>query len=189
VLLPMVTDLDDVTQARHALEAAARELGIAPVPLGAMIETPSSALMAAELAGAVDFLSIGTNDLAQYTLAIDRGHPRLAGRLDALHPAVLRLIAQVAQAGRARGKPVSVCGALASDVDALPLLIGLGIREISATAASIPRLKRTARLLHAGECAELAQRALEQTSAAAVRDLTAVARARARAGAATGELP
>src|SRR6185437_12663026 len=99
------------------------------------------------LADACDFLSLGTNDLAQYTLAIDRGHARLAARLDALNPAVLRLIARVAEAARERGKSASVCGALASDVDALPLLVGLGIHEISATPAAIPRLKRVARSL------------------------------------------
>ncbi len=145
-----------------------------------MIETPASALLAPSLASECDFLSIGTNDLSQYTLAIDRGHARLAARLDALHPAVLRLIALVADAARARGIRASVCGALGSDVDALPMLIGLGIHEVSATPAAIPRLKRMARTLDAGECRELAQRALEQSTAQAVRELAAVARAHAR---------
>lgn len=144
-----------------------------------MIETPASALLAEQLAAHADFLSIGTNDLSQYTLAIDRGHPELARRLDALHPAVLRLIALVAEAGRSYGKSVSVCGALGSDVDALPILIGLGIHEISATPAMIPRLKRTVRSLDAAECRELAQRALEQPSAADVRSLALFARSRA----------
>jgi phosphoenolpyruvate-protein phosphotransferase len=181
VLLPMVTDLDDLKVARTMLADGARELGVAVPQLGVMIETPASALLAEQLADGADFLSIGTNDLSQYTLAIDRGHPELAKRLDALHPAVLRLIALVADAAHARGKSVAVCGALGSDVDALPILIGLGIHEISATPAIIPRLKRMVRLLDAAECAELAQRALEQETAAAVRDLAAYARARARA--------
>jgi phosphoenolpyruvate-protein kinase (PTS system EI component) len=98
---------------------------------------------------------------------------------------VLRLIAAVADAGRRAGKPVSICGAMGSDVDALPILIGLGITEVSATPATIPRLKRTVRRLDARECRELAQRALQQESAAAVRELAQVARARARAAAET----
>ncbi len=100
---------------------------------------------------------------------------------------MLRLIAVVADAGREAGKSVSVCGAMGSDVDALPILIGLGVNEISATPAMIPRLKRTVRLLDAGECRELAHRALEQQSAAAVRDLALYARGRARAAAQTAE--
>ncbi len=185
ILLPMVTDVADVRAVRELVDAGVRELGLARAPLiGAMIETPASALLAESLAEECDFLSLGTNDLSQYTLAIDRGHPQLAARLDALHPAVLRLIALVADAAAARGKVASVCGALASDVDALPMLIGLGIHEISATAAAIPRLKRMARALDAAECRELARRALEQTTAAAVRELAAVARARARAASA-----
>ncbi len=184
-MLPMVTDVADVRAVRALVAEASRELGMTRTPaIGVMIETPASALLADSLAGECDFLSIGTNDLSQYTLAIDRGHPQLAARLDALHPAVLRLIALVADAARAQGKVASVCGALGSDVDALPLLIGLGIHEISATAAAIPRLKRMVRALDAAECRELALRALEQTTAAAVRELAAVARARARSASA-----
>lgn len=183
ILLPMVTDVADVRLVRTLLAEAAGELGFAQAPpLGAMIETPASALLAASLAAECDFLSIGTNDLSQYALAIDRSHPRLAARLDALHPAVLRLIAMVSEAARERGRTASVCGALGSDVDALPMLIGLGIHEVSATPAAIPRLKRVARALDASACRELARRALEQSTAAAVRELAAVARAQAREG-------
>ena len=171
VLLPMVTDAEDVRAARAIVGECAAALGV-PVPqVGAMIETPASALLAAQLLRHADFLSIGTNDLSQYVLAIDRAHPELARRLDALHPAVLRLIASVADAGRAAGKPVSVCGALGADVDALPILIGLGIHDVSAAPATIPRLKRTVRLLDTAQCADLARRALEQSSASEVRDL------------------
>ena len=184
VLLPMVTDVDDLKAARALIDECARSLGAAVPMVGAMIETPASALLAEQLAAHADFLSIGTNDLSQYTLAIDRGHPELARRMDALHPAVLRLIALVAVAGRELGKSVSVCGALGSDVDALPILIGLGVHEISATPAMIPRLKRTVRLLDAAQCRELATRALEQTSAAEVRDLALYSRSRARAASA-----
>jgi len=181
VLLPMVTDVDDLKAVRAIIDRCAAELGVATPAVGAMIETPSSALLAEQLAPLCDFLSIGTNDLSQYALAIDRAHPELARRLDALHPAVLRLIALVADAGRECGKSVSVCGALGSDVDALPILVGLGVHEVSATPAAIPRLKRTMRNLDARECRDLARRALEQSSAAEVRELAFYARGRARA--------
>jgi phosphoenolpyruvate-protein phosphotransferase len=182
ILLPMVTDAEEVRAIRRIVEECARELGVGHVPpIGAMVETPASALLAEQIAQAADFLSIGSNDLSQYALAIDRGHPELARRLDALHPAVLRLIALVAEAGRGYGKKVAVCGALGSDVDALPILIGLGVHEISATPSTIPRLKRTVRLLDAAECRELAHRALELTSAAEVRELALFSRSRARA--------
>jgi phosphoenolpyruvate-protein phosphotransferase len=174
VLVPMVNDPDEIA----ALRAYAPQ-GLPAI--GVMIETPAAALAARSLAKHVDFLSIGSNDLAQYTLAVDRGHPDLARKLDALHPAVLRLIAATVEGARAHGRSVSVCGAMASDVDALPLLIGLGVHEISATPSTIPRLKRTVRGLDSAECAELARRALGEESAAAVRDLAAQARGRARA--------
>jgi len=182
IMLPMVNDLDDLRAVRAIAAECARELKRSALPaLGVMVETPAAALMADQLASEADFLSIGTNDLSQYTLAIDRGHAELADKLDALHPAVLRLIRAVATAGLAAGKRVSVCGAMGSDVDALPILIGLGIHEVSATAAMIPRLKRTVRLLDAGECRELAQRALSENTAGAVHELAALARGRARA--------
>ncbi len=172
ILLPMVTDLDDVRTVRALLKEISRELGLAALPaLGIMIETPASALLADQLAREVDFLSIGSNDLSQYTLAMDRGHPELAARLDGLHPAVLRLIAGTAAAGHGHGKEVAVCGGLASDPVAVPILIGLGIRELSAVPASIPRIKGLIRTLDSGACRELAARALEQATAGAVRRL------------------
>jgi phosphoenolpyruvate-protein phosphotransferase len=175
VLLPMITEVSELVSIRALLNECARELELPEPALGVMIETPSSALIAEQLAEHADFLSLGTNDLSQYTLAIDRAHPELARRLDALHPAVLRLIALVADAGRAHGRSVSVCGALGSDVEALPILVGLGIHEVSATPSMIPRLKRTARELDARRCAGIARRALEQTTAAEVRALAAEA--------------
>lgn len=172
ILVPMVNELAELSAVRTLVaECVAEAGGGAAPPIGIMIETPSAAMLADRLAAAADFLSIGTNDLAQYALAIDRGHPELADRLDALHPAVLRLMAWVADACRGHGKPVSVCGALGSDAGALPILIGLGINEVSATAAAIPRLKRTARALDAAKCRAFAARALEQESAAAVREM------------------
>jgi phosphoenolpyruvate-protein phosphotransferase len=177
ILVPMVNEPGELA----AVRSIAATLGIALPPMGVMIETPAAALGARALAREADFLSVGSNDLAQYALAIDRGHADLARRLDSLHPAVLRLIAATVEGARASNKSVSVCGAMASDVDALPMLIGLGVHEISATPSAIPRLKRTARSLDAGECAELARRALGEETAAAVRDLAAQARGRARA--------
>jgi phosphoenolpyruvate-protein kinase (PTS system EI component) len=174
ILLPMVTDLGDLQAARAILRECADELGIEQLPpLGAMVETPASALLATQLLREADFLSIGTNDLSQYTLAMDRGHPQLSARLDALHPAVLRLIGAVAEAGEARGREVAVCGGLASDPDAVAILIGLGIRELSAVPALIPSLKRIVRGLDTARCRDLARRALELEDASAVRSLVA----------------
>jgi phosphoenolpyruvate-protein phosphotransferase len=172
ILLPMVTELADLTQARAALLTARRALGAGPAPpVGIMVETPASALLAAELAGAVEFLSIGTNDLSQYTLAMDRLHPALAGRLDALHPAVLRLIKMTTDAAQRSAREVAVCGALASDPFAVPVLLGLGVRELSCVPAVIPRIKALVRSVTVAECEALANAALKLTAAAAVRAL------------------
>jgi len=169
VLLPMVTELDELRQVREWLREASRQVG-KPVPaLGVMVETPASALLAGQLAREADFLSIGTNDLSQYTLAMDRGHPELARRLDALHPAVLRLVAMTVEGARLHGRSVSVCGALAGDEEALPILAGLGIRELSVAAGAIPRLKRLVRSLDSRECEALAKQALVLEGAGAVR--------------------
>jgi phosphoenolpyruvate-protein phosphotransferase len=174
VLLPMVTEVGELVAVRALLAECGERLGLASLPaLGAMIETPASALLADQLLLEADFLSIGTNDLAQYVLAMDRAQPALAGKLDALHPAVLRLIAAVATAGSARGRSVGVCGGLGSDPQAIPILIGLGIREVSAVPAMIPQVKRGIRELEVGACRELAESALALTSAAAVRTLVA----------------
>jgi phosphoenolpyruvate-protein kinase (PTS system EI component) len=172
VLLPMVNEPGELRAVRAMAAACAREAGrAAPPAIGVMIETPAAALLSAELAAEADFFSLGTNDLTQYTLAMDRGHVSLAQRFDPVHPAVLRLIAQAVEAAHARGKRVSVCGAVGSDVDATALLVGLGIDEISAIPALIPRLKATIRGLAAAECRALAARALELDSAQAVRAL------------------
>lgn len=115
IMLPMVSLLSELHQARQILEEEALALGLAELPkLGIMIEVPSAALMADVFAPHVDFFSIGTNDLTQYTLAMDRDHPRLASQADSFHPAVLRLIATTVKAAHAHGKWVGVCGALAS---------------------------------------------------------------------------
>jgi multiphosphoryl transfer protein len=174
LLLPMITDVEDLTAVRALLDEACRELrSAAELEVGVMIETPAAALLAESLARAADFLSIGTNDLTQYTLAMDRGHPQLAARLDALHPAVLHLIARTAQAARAHGRHTAVCGGLASEALAAPLLIGLGVNELSAVPAVIPQLKARIGSVTMAQCRELAQQALEADTAAAVRELLA----------------
>jgi phosphocarrier protein FPr/phosphocarrier protein len=143
-------------------------------PLGVMIETPAAALLAGPLAREADFLSIGTNDLSQYTLAMDRGNAELAARVDAAHPAVLRLIGAACEAAARHGKPVAVCGGLASDPEAAPLLIGLGVTELSAVPAMIPRLKAIVSSLTLERCRDLSRRALDLEDAAAVRALLKV---------------
>ncbi|MEP7154852.1 MAG: phosphoenolpyruvate--protein phosphotransferase [Betaproteobacteria bacterium] len=174
IMLPMVTEIGDVHTVRALMEELGREMKLDALPsLGVMIETPASALLADQLIREVDFLSIGTNDLSQYTLAMDRGHPELASRLDALHPAVLRLIEMAANAANEHKKEIAVCGGLGSDPVAIPILIGLGVHEVSAVPAAIPRIKRVIRSLDASACAALANDALRQSDAVAVRALVA----------------
>jgi len=173
IMLPMISSLAELAAARAMLDELRDDLGITtPVPLGVMIETPAAAVTADLLAAEADFLSIGSNDLTQYALAMDRGNPRLADQIDGLHPAVLRLIHQAAQGGRRHGRLVGVCGGLASDLAAAPILIGLGVSELSATPAIVPELKALIRTLTGEACEDLARRAMAQTSAADVRALT-----------------
>jgi phosphocarrier protein FPr/phosphocarrier protein len=181
ILLPMISDPSEVRAIGEMLDDVRCELGHdAPVPLGAMIETPAAAMIADQIALEADFLSIGTNDLTQYALAIDRGNPALAARLDSLHPAVLRLIAKTAAGARLNCRDVAVCGGLASDPVAVPILIGLGVNELSAVPAVIPRLKALISTLTLDACQTLARRALEQPSATEVRALVANAEALAQ---------
>jgi len=171
IMLPMITSPGETAAIRAILDELCREAGVPPAPLGAMIETPSAAVLADMLVREADFLSIGTNDLTQYVLAIDRGHHALSVQLDALHPAVLRLIARTADAARTAGKTSAVCGSLAADVAAAPILIGLGITELSVPAPVIPRLKAAIRRLNSESCRIAAQQALTLESPAAVRAL------------------
>jgi phosphoenolpyruvate-protein phosphotransferase len=174
ILLPMITDAAEVRTIREAVNGLQAELSLrAPVEIGAMIETPAAALTAKHIVAVADFVSIGSNDLTQYSLAMDRGHPELARRIDALHPAVLELIALAASAGERAGKLVAVCGGMAADSAAVPILIGLGVRELSVVPAAIPALKRQVRDLDVLECATLAARALEAESPTDVRALVA----------------
>ncbi len=170
IMLPMVTEAAELREVRRRLEALAAELGLAERPrLGAMIEVPSAALCADGLAGEADFLSIGTNDLTQYTLAMDREDPTLSARADVLHPAVLRLIRTTVE-GAAGRCPVGVCGAAAGDPLAAPLLVALGVDELSVEPARVPAVKAALRRLDAGALAARLPELLDLGEAAAVRE-------------------
>lgn len=172
IMVPMVSRLSELRAVRAALDDARQALGVGGrVDLGVMIETPAAAMIADQLAAEADFLSLGTNDLTQYALAMDRGHPELAAEVDGLDPAVLRLIAKTCEGGGLHGLGVSACGALAGDIDAIPILIGLGVGKLSMAAAAIPEVKALIRTLSAGACRALAGQALAQPSAADVRAL------------------
>ena len=171
IMFPMVSDITELHQARALIEELAGELGSRPVQIGIMIEVPSAALLADKFAPEIDFFSIGTNDLTQYTLAMDRAHPALAGKQDGLHPAVLRLIAQTVNAAHQYGKRADICGELGSDVTAIPILLGLGIDELSVSIPAIPTVKALVRTLKLADIQPLAQQALACSTAQEVREL------------------
>jgi multiphosphoryl transfer protein len=170
ILLPMVTDAGELVRLRRRIDELAREAGRAErIEVGVMIEVPSAALLADQLAQHADFLSIGTNDLTQYTLAMDRCQPDLAAQADGLHPAVLRLVDATVRGAQRHGKWVGVCGALAGDPLAVPLLVGLGVTELSVDPPSVPAIKARVRKLDYQQCRQRAQHALALDSAQAVR--------------------
>jgi phosphocarrier protein FPr len=171
VMFPMIATLDDFRRAKAIFEEERVALGVAPVPIGIMVEVPSVAVMAAQFAAEVDFFSVGTNDLTQYTLAMDRGHPKLAPQVDGLNPAVLGLIGLAVTAAHAAGKWVGVCGGIASDPQGVPILVGLGVDELSVSIPAIPAVKAQIRALSLPRCQAIAARALTQDSAASVRAL------------------
>ena len=172
IMLPMVTLAEEVDFFKNLLAQEQQALvASAAVPLGIMVEVPSAALISGQLAARTDFFSIGTNDLTQYTLAIDRGHPDLAACSDHLHPSVLKLIALTCQGAAQHQKPVAVCGAMAGDLTAVPFLIGLGVRELAVGAGAVAEVKALVRLLDSQKCAALAQHALTLSSAPEVRAL------------------
>jgi multiphosphoryl transfer protein len=174
LLIPMVTDVAEIVAVRGVIDQIKAEIGIHDrIELGAMIETPAAALMASRLIREVDFLSIGSNDLTQYTLAMDRGHPQLAGRTDALHPAVLKLVAATGSAGVAAGKLVAVCGGVAADRFAVPILLGLGVRELSVVPGAVAAIKHQIRSLRIDDCRELAMNCLDLASPVEVRERAA----------------
>lgn len=171
VMFPMIATVDDWRAAKAVLEEERESLGVAPIPVGIMVEVPSTAVMAHQFAAECDFFSIGTNDLTQYTLAMDRGHPMLAPQVDALNPAVLGLIRSTVEAAHARGRWVGVCGGIASDPQATAILVGLGVDELSVSVPAIPTVKAAVRALSVSDCRDLASRALAADTAAGVRAL------------------
>ena len=178
IMFPMVATLEEWRQARDLLQETRAELEAPEVETGIMVEIPSAALMAEALAREVDFFSIGTNDLAQYTLAMDRTLPELAAQIDGLHPSVLRLIDMTVEAARGAGKRVGVCGELAADPVAIPILVGLGVDELSVSVPSIPAVKARIRSLDFTRSRELAKKALGCLTAAEVRNLPGIGESR-----------
>jgi len=174
VMFPMIALLDEWHAARAILEEERERLGVASIEAGIMIEVPSAALLADRFATDADFFSIGTNDLTQYTLAMDRGHPRLAPQVDGLSPAVLRLIDQTVRAADKYGRRTAVCGGIGGDPQAIPLLVGIGVNELSVSVPAIPAVKAQIRRLRLERCRELARAALECGTAAEVRALVPV---------------
>lgn len=172
IMVPMIADRDALRVVRTALDAACRAVGRpGRIPLGIMVETPAAALLIDSLAADADFISIGTNDLSQYTLAADRGNSAVASIVDAFHPAVLRLIDATARGAGTAEISVGVCGGLASDPAASALLIGLGITELSCAPAAVPAIKALIATLRLEECRTLAQQALRCATAAEVHAL------------------
>lgn len=175
LLLPMVTHLDEVHRVRRLVEEEADRLEKrevehdADLPIGVMVEVPAVAVQAEKFAEVADFLSIGTNDLTQYVLAVDRGNDRVADRYDALHPAVLKLVQQTVEAGRATKTRVSLCGELANDVSAVPVLLGLGIETLSVSPPFLPAVKHVVSRVDRSEAQVLANDVIDAPDAGTVR--------------------
>lgn len=172
IMFPMVGRVEEWRAAKAILDEVKTVHPCANLQVGIMIEVPSAALLAPILAQEVDFFSIGTNDLTQYTLAIDRGHPILSAEADGLHPSILQLIDHTVKAAHKHGKWVGICGELAADPKAVPILMGLGVDELSMSPNSIPLVKAQIRTLNYSQAQALAKRALECESATAVRQLS-----------------
>ena len=168
IMFPFVTGVEEARQARALTESVRLEIGINPVPVGAMIEVPAAALVGDLLAREVDFLTIGTNDLIQYTLAVDRTDDRVSDLYEPLHPAVLRLVRLVSRAARRTGVPVSLCGEMASDPAMVGLLLGLGLTEFSMTPTAIPLVRQVVADLRTDDARRLARHALSLATAAEV---------------------
>lgn len=177
VMVPMVSHLEELRAVRALMETSAKELeaeGFAKIPLpplGIMIEVPAAVALADQLATEADFFSIGTNDLTQYVMAADRGNPGVAGLSDNLHPAVLRMVKQTVDAAATAGIPVGMCGELAGRLEATPLLLGLGLDELSLSAPGIPGVKAALRGLSKATCRGIAEEALTLTSGREVEAL------------------
>ncbi|MBE8987717.1 phosphoenolpyruvate--protein phosphotransferase [Nostoc sp. LEGE 12450] len=177
IMLPMIATVTEVRAAKVILGEMQAELNQGGIPfdaamkVGIMVEVPSAVAIADQLAAEVDFFSIGTNDLSQYVMASDRTNPRVANLVDALHPAVLRMVQQTIQAAHAAGISVGLCGELAADTIATPILLGLGLDELSVNPQSIPGVKQAIARLSIVESEAIAASALQQDSAVHVREL------------------
>lgn len=177
IMFPMIANVDEVRKAKEYLAQAHFQLEQEAIPhawpieTGIMVEIPSAALLSPVLANEVDFFSIGTNDLTQYTLAAERGNPLLSDMADAFHPAVLRLIGEVAGAAHAVGKWVGICGELGGDPLAAPVLIGLGVDELSLNPGGIPRTKSIVRAVDSAAARKLAEQVIKAESTAEARKL------------------
>ncbi len=171
IMFPMIATMAELRDAKAILAEEAGSLGIPPMPCGIMVEIPAVAIMAEVFAKEADFFSIGTNDLTQYALAMDRGHPKLAPKVDALNPGLLRLIALTVEGARKHKRFTGVCGGIAGDAQAVPILVGLGVDELSVSLPSIPMIKAQVRRLSYTDCQELAQRALNCRTGDEVRSL------------------
>jgi phosphotransferase system enzyme I (PtsI) len=171
IMLPMISGLDEVKMAKAVLDEAQKTLdaeGIEyarNIPLGIMIEVPATVFVARELARETDFFSIGTNDLIQYTLAVDRGNPEVSEMYQPLHPAILRMIKTILTIGREENIPVSICGDMAAGYVTAPILVGLGVDALSMPSSAIPRIKRILRMSTAEELAAWAAEAMGAVSA------------------------
>jgi len=168
IMFPMISGLEELRHAKAVLDECRNEVGekkSGKMEVGAMIEIPSAAISADALAREVDFFSIGTNDLIQYTIAVDRVNERIAHLYEPTHPAVLRLLKMIADAAHANDIWVGVCGEMARDVATIPILVGLGMDELSVGATSVPRVKMAVRSLAMPECQQLVNEVLQlQTS-------------------------
>jgi phosphotransferase system enzyme I (PtsP) len=180
IMFPMIASIDELREAQSLLARACVELGeerrqFAPAPTGIMVEVPAAVYQARLLATEADFLSLGTNDLVQYMLAVDRDNARVANRFDALHPAVVQAVADVVTRGHEAGKPVGICGEMAGEPEAAVLLLGAGIDEISTGVTRLPMIKAVIRAFDRSEARAVLERALAQPNAAGVRSVACAA--------------
>jgi phosphotransferase system enzyme I (PtsI) len=176
ILVPMVSNILEIREVKKIIEETARDLNTRNcVEVGVMIEIPSAAIMASEIAEEVDFLSIGTNDLIQYTLAVDRVNDHVSYLFTPFHPAVLRLIKTVIEMAREKGVPVSVCGEMAGQVSCVPLLVGMGVDELSMNVHAIPKIKKVLNCITERESKEMLDEVLRLKTAADIKDYVASA--------------
>jgi phosphocarrier protein FPr len=176
-MLPMITTLTEVIAAKAILAEAQGELTQENIPfnqqmeVGVMIETPASVAIADQLARIVDFFSIGTNDLSQYVMAADRTNPRVVALTDAMHPAVLRMIRKTVEAAHQENIWVGLCGEIAAEILVAPILLGLGLDELSVNPRAVASLKQAITRLSMAESQEIADLAIDRDSAISVREL------------------